>query len=223
MKMSWRKFLYILLGLSGLAILAAFYLMHLLRAVPELYAQELNRPTSAHSEPVQELLDAVDDIQKDLRLGHDLDYEVTQDQINAWLATQLKGNSRVSLPAGIENPRVIIKDVTQTIYFTIVGARFRSAISIDLSTKLADEQNAVELKIESIRAGDLPIRLKRVFDEIESAMYRSGIDFKWKQGSERTVAIVRIPSKVRVKRERELQIAELDFQTGSVHVTAEVD
>ena len=127
------------------------------------------------------------------------------------------------MPAGIENPRLILGTKRQTVYFTIVGSRFRSAISIQLSCKLSDEVNAVELKIESIHAGSLPIRLKRVFDEIESAMERSGVDFKWKPGTERTVAIVRIPSKVRVKRERELQVTNLEFQSGSVHVTAEVD
>jgi len=223
MKMSWRKFFYILLGLGVLVILVALYILHLIRAVPEAYDKELRRPASAYSEPVQELMDAVDDIEKDLRLGYDLDYRLTQEQINGWLATQLKGNSRVSLPAGIESPRLILGTKRQTVYFTIVGSKFRSAISIQLSCKLAAEPNAVELKIESIHAGSLPIRLKRVFDEIESAMERSGVDFKWKPGTDRTVAIVRIPSRVRVKRERELQITDLEFQSGSVRVTAEVD
>ena len=54
-------------------------------------------------------------------------------------------------------------------------------------------------------------------------MTRSGVNFKWKAGTERTVAIIHIPTKVRIKRERELLITELDFQTGSIHVTAEVD
>ena len=111
----------------------------------------------------------------------------------------------------------------QTIYFTIVRPRFHSVISLQLEARLADQPNAIELKIESVHAGSLPIRLKRIFDEIESAMIRSGVDFKWKAGTERTVAIIHIPSKVRIKRERELQLTELDFQTGSVHVTAEVD
>lgn len=223
MKMSWRKCFYILLGLGVLVILGALYLLHLIQTVPEAYEQELNRPVSVHSKPVQTLLDTADDVRKDLRLGYDLDYEITQDQINAWLATQLKGNPRVSLPSGIENPRVILRDMTQTIYFTIVGSTFRSVISIELSTKLAEEQNVIELKIQSIHAGNLLIRLKRVFDEIESAMAQSGIDFRWKPGTDRTVAVVRIPSKVRVKRERELQIEELDFRVGSVRVTAVVD
>lgn len=223
MKMSWRKFFYILLGLGVLVILVALYILHLIRAIPEEYGKELRRPPSAYSEPVQELMDTVDDIEKDLRLGYDLNYRLTQEQINGWLATQLKGNSRVSLPSGIESPRLILGTKRQTVYFTIVGSKFQSAISIQLSCTLTDQPNTVELKIESIHAGSLPIRLKRVFDEIESAMERSGVDFKWKPGTERTVANVRIPSRVRVKRERELQITDLDFHAGSVHVTAEVD
>ena len=58
MKMSWRKFFYILLGLGVLVILVALYILHLIRTVPEAYDKELRRPDSIHVEPVQELLDA---------------------------------------------------------------------------------------------------------------------------------------------------------------------
>ena len=223
MKISWRKFFYILLGFGSLVVLVALYLMFLIRAVPAIYEKELKRPLATYNEPVQEFLEAVDDIEENLRLGDDFDYEVTQEQINGWLATQLKGNSRVSLPSGIESPRVLLEGKSQMIYFTIVRPRFRAAISLKLETKLSDQPNTIELKIQSIHAGSLPIRLKRIFDEIESAMIRSGVDFKWKAGTERSVAIIHIPSKVRIKRERELQITELDFQPGSVHITVEVD
>ncbi|MDB4862923.1 hypothetical protein OAI33_06515 [Pirellulaceae bacterium] len=223
MKMSWRKVFYILLSFGALVVFAALYLKSLIQAVPVIYEKELKRPLSTYDEPLQAFLEVVDDIEHNLHHGDDLDYEVTQEQLNGWLATQLKGNSRVSVPSGIESPRVILEGKSQTIYFTIVRPRFHSVISLQLETRLADQPNAIELKIESVHAGSLPIRLKRIFDEIESAMIRSGVDFKWKAGTERTVAIIHIPSKVRTKRERELQITALEFQTGSVRVTAEVD
>lgn len=223
MKMSWRKVFYILLGFGALVVVAALYLMSLIQAVPVIYEKELKHPLSTYDEPLQQFLEVVDDIKTNLHLGDDLDCEVTQEQLNGWLATQLKGNSRVSVPSGIESPRVILEGKSQTIYFTIVRPRFHSVISLKLETRLADQPNAIELKIQSVHAGSLPIRLKRVFDEIESAMTRSGVNFKWKAGTERTVAIIHIPTKVRIKRERELLITELDFQTGSIHVTAEVD
>ena len=62
MKMSWRKCFYILLGLGVLVILGALYLLHLIQTVPEAYEQELNRPVSVHSKPVQTLLDTADDV-----------------------------------------------------------------------------------------------------------------------------------------------------------------
>ena len=120
MKMSWRKFFYILLGFGVLVVLVALYLMFLIRTVPAIYEKELKRPLSTYNEPVQEFLEAVDDIEENLRLGDDFDYEVTQEQINGWLATQLKGNSRVSLPSGIESPRLLLEGKSQMIYFTIV-------------------------------------------------------------------------------------------------------
>ena len=54
-------------------------------------------------------------------------------------------------------------------------------------------------------------------------MARSGVDFKWKAGTDRTVGIVRIPTEVRVKRDRQLTVTGLEFGKGKVRVTAEVD
>ena len=62
-----------------------------------------------------------------------------------------------------------------------------------------------------------------MFDEIESAMARSGVDFKWKPGTDRTVAIVRIPTVVRIKRERELDITSLEFLKEKVRVQVAID
>ncbi len=223
MKFTWRKFFYLFIALGSVVILVASYLMYLIRAVPESYEKELSRPPVVHQEPVQELLEKVDDIHEDIRFGADLDYEFTQDQLNAWLATQLTSSSEIALPSGIENPRVVLRPRQQTLYFTLEASKFSSAISIELGMKLAEQPNAVELKLQSIHAGKLPISLKRVFDEIESAMDRSGVNFQWKPGTDRTVAIVQIPSKVRVKRERELTVTALEFLQGKVRVTAEVD
>ena len=89
MKMSWRKVFYILLGFGALVVLAASYLMSLIQAVPAIYEKELKRPLSTYDEPLQEFLEVVDNIQDNLHLGDDLDYEVTQEQLNGWLATQL--------------------------------------------------------------------------------------------------------------------------------------
>ena len=223
MKMTWKKFFYILLGLAVLVLLGFLYILYLVNAVPQKYGQELKIPPSMHQQSAQELLDTVDDIKESIRWGDDLNYEITQQQINGWLATQLNGNPHVSLPDGIRNPRILIDQPQQTLYFTLERSRFTSAISIQLTIKLAEQPNTIEIKLNSLHAGNLPIRIKRVFDEIESAMARSGVDFKWKPGTDRTVAIVRIPTVVRIKRERELDITSLEFLKEKVRVQVAID
>ena len=117
MKMSWRKVFYILLSFGALVVFAALYLKSLIQAVPVIYEKELKRPLSTYDEPLQAFLEVVDDIEHNLYHGDDLDYEVTQEQLNGWLATQLKGNSRVSVPSGIESPRVILEGKSQEYTF----------------------------------------------------------------------------------------------------------
>ena len=165
----------------------------------------------------------MDDIKEDIRWGDDLNYEITQQQINGWLATQLNGNLHVSLPEGIRNPRILIDQLQQTLFFTLERSRFTSVISIQLTIGLSEQPNTIEIKLNSLHAGNLPIRIKRVFDEVESAMARSGVDFKWKPGTDRTVAIVRIPTVVRIKRERELDITSLEFLKEKVRVQVAID
>ncbi|MBK95389.1 MAG: hypothetical protein CMJ79_06685 [Planctomycetaceae bacterium] len=222
-KMTWRKFFYILLGLAMLLVLGALYILYLVRSVPERYYNELQRPPYVHQDPVEELLEVAEQVQSDIRFGDDLDFEITEKQINGWLATNLESNPSVSLPAGIKKPRLFLDDQGQQLFFTIERSRFSSAISIHLTVHLTTEPNVVEVRLKDIRAGSLPIRIKRVFDEIESAMARSGVDFKWKAGTDRTVGIVRIPTEVRVKRDRQLTVTGLEFGKGKVRVTAEVD
>ena len=123
-----------------------------------------------HQQPAQELLDTVDDIKENIRWGDDLNYEITQQQINGWLATQLNGNPHVSLPDGIRNPRIrsaatdaLLYSRTITIYF---GHFHTTHDQVGRTTE------HIEIKLSSLH-GNLPIRIKRVFDEIESAMARS--------------------------------------------------
>ena len=97
-------------------------------------------------------------------------------------------------------------------------------ISIVVQIKLGDDPNTVEIRIVNVHAGSLSIRMKRVFDEIESAMARQGVDFQWKPGTNREVAVVTIPSQVRRKnKQKNISVSELSIGGDVVEVTADLD
>ena len=78
------------------------YILYLVNAVPQ-YAQELKIPHQSINNPLRSYWIPSMTL-KNIRWGDDLNYEITQQQINGWLATQLNGNPHVSLPDGARNP-----------------------------------------------------------------------------------------------------------------------
>ena len=112
----------------------------------------------------------------------------------------------------------------QTLYFTIERSRFTVVISIVVQIELGDDPNTLEIRVVSVHAGSLPIRMKRAFDEIESAMARQGVAFQWKPGTNREVAVVTIPSQVRIKnKQKNISVSEVSIGDSVVEVTANLD
>ena len=62
-----------------------------------------------------------------------------------------------------------------------------------MNVNLSTDMQQLKFAIKEIHAGSLPVAIKRVFDELESAMERSSIQFSWVPGSDRREAVVEIP------------------------------
>jgi len=220
----WRRILHIVLAVSVLILLCCVLILWLLQTVPRSYQTALSVEHQVHQPHLAALQETVDNIKDDIWHRDKLVFEVHEQQINAWLATELGPQSSRSLPEGIRDPRIELGKQQQTLFFTIERSRFTVVISIVVHLELGDNPNTVEVRIVSAHAGSLPIRMKRAFDEIESAMARQGVDFQWKPGTNREVAIVTIPNQVRIKNKRKnISVSELSIGDGVVEVTADLD
>ena len=223
-KKRWQRILHILLAVSVLILLACLLILWLLQSVPLNYQTALAVENEVHQPHLAALQETVDNIKDDIWHRDKLVFEVSEQQINAWLATQLGPQSSRGLPEGIKQPRIELGKQQQSLYFTIERPRFTVVISIVVQIQLGEDPNTVEIRIVSVHAGSLPVRMKRAFDEIESAMARQGVDFQWKPGTNREVAVVTIPSQVRVKdKQKNISVSELSIDDDVVKVTAELD
>ncbi len=223
-KKRWQRILHILLAVSVLILLACLLILWLLQTVPLNYQTALAVENEVHQPHLVALQKTVDNIKDDIWHRNKLVFEVSEQQINAWLATQLGPQSSRALPEGIKQPRIELGKQQQSLYFTIERPRFTVVISIVVQIQLGEDPNTVEIRIVSVHAGSLPVRMKRAFDEIESAMARQGVDFQWKPGTNREVAVVTIPSQVRVKdKQKNISVSELSIDDDVVEVTAELD
>ena len=223
-KKRWRRILHILLAVSVLILLACLLILWLLQTVPLNYQTALAVENEVQQPHLVALQETVDNIKDDIWHRDKLVLEVSEQQINAWLATELGPQSSRALPEGIKQPRIKLGKHQQTLYFKIERPRFTVVISIVVRIELGDDPNTIEIHIVSVHAGSIPVRMKRAFDEIESAMARQGVDFQWKLGTNREVAVVTIPSQVRIKnKQKNISVSELSIDDDVVEVTADLD
>ena len=213
-----------MLAVSVLILLACLSILWLLQTVPLSYQTALAVEKEKHQPHLVALQETVDNIKGDIWHRDQLVFEVSEQQINAWLATELGPQSSRALPEGIKQLRIELEKQQQRLYFTIERSRFTAVISIVVQIELGDDPNTVEISIVSVHAGSLPIRLKRAFDEIESTMAHQGVDFQWKPGTNREVAVVTIPNQVRIKnKQKNISVSELSIGDGYVEVTSDLD
>ena len=213
-----------MLAVSVLILLACLSILWLLQTVPLSYQTALAVEKETHQPHLVALQETVDNIKGDIWHRDQLVFEVSEQQINAWLATELGPQSSRALPEGIKQLRIELGKQQQRLYFTIERSRFTAVISIVVQIELGDDPNTVEISIVSVHAGSLPIRLKRVFDEIESTMAHQDVDFQWKPGTNREVAVVTIPNQVRIKnKQKNISVSELSIGDGYVEVTSDLD
>ncbi|MFP6586645.1 MAG: hypothetical protein VB814_03305 [Pirellulaceae bacterium] len=223
-KKRWRRILHILLVVSVLILLACLLILWLLQTVPQNYQTALAVENEVHQPHLVALQETVDNIKDDIWHRDKLVLEVSEQQINAWLATELRPQSSRALPEGIKQPRIELGKHQQTLYFKIERPRFTVVISIVVRIELGADPNTIEIRIVSVHAGSIPVRMKRAFDEIESAMARQGVDFQWKAGTNREVAVVTIPSQVRIKnKQKNISVSELSIDDDVVEVTVDLD
>ena len=223
-KKRWRRIVHILLAVSVLILLACLSILWLLQTVPLSYQTALAVEKETHQPHLVALQETVDNIKGDIWHRDQLVFEVSEQQINAWLATELGPQSSRALPEGIKQLRIELEKQQQRLYFTIERSRFTAVISIVVQIELGDDPNTVVISIVSVHAGSLPIRLKRAFDEIESTMAHQGVDFQWKPGTNREVAVVTIPNQVRIKnKQKNISVSELSIGDGYVEVTSDLD
>ena len=223
-KKRWRRIVHILLAVSVLILLACLLILWLLQTVPLSYQTALAVEKETHQPHLVALQETVDNIKGDIWHRDQLVFKVSEQQINAWLTMELGPQSSRALPEGIKQPRIELGKQQQRLYFTIERSRFTAVISIVVQIELGDDPNTVEISIVSVHAGSLPIRLKRVFDEIESTMAHQDVDFQWKPGTNREVAVVTIPNQVRIKnKQKNISVSELSIGDGFVEVTSDLD
>jgi hypothetical protein len=96
------------------------------------------------------------------------------------------------LPDGVSDPRVVFDEDRIRLAFRLRQSLLSTVISMDMRVWLArNEPNTVAVRLESFRAGVLPIAAHWLLERLSEAGRQNGIDVNWYRHEGYPVALLR--------------------------------
>jgi hypothetical protein len=138
----------------------------------------------------------------------------TDQEVNAWLAEDLVTHFADALPPEVSEPRVLFELNRITLAFQLRQRGVQSVITVVARPRIP-EGNTVELTLEKIRAGILPVPADQILDRIiEYARYH-GVDVQWSRHAGYPVVVMRYTPNV----EREdVRLEEVETLSGQIRL-----
>ena len=114
----------------------------------------------------------------------------TDQEVNAWLAENLVAHFAGQLPPEVHEPRVVFEVDRVTLAFQLDQGAISSVITVVARPRVT-EANVLELTLEKIRAGLLPLPAEKILDRITAHARDRGLDATWRRVDDLPVAVVR--------------------------------
>lgn len=219
MHKSSKRLLWIALGLGVLASTLVVGTWLCLTYQPSYYRDIVLLPREQRAGKAKKF------VAQSLQLRNDICNEptweavFTDQEVNAWLAEDLVTHFADQLPPEVNEPRVLFELNRITLAFLLKQGAVQSVITVVARPRVPGG-NTVELTLEKIRAGILPVPADNVLDRIiEYARYH-GVDAEWTRKDGYPVVLMRYTPNV----EREdVQLEELRIRAGQIRLAGHSD
>lgn len=201
-----------------LLLLASVVLLALWRAsqvVPDFYASAVNQDPAeqraASDAMIQKTTLLISDVQKPGRW----ETLVTEEELNAWLAVDLKENHPEALPPEFTEPRIAVDPGGLRLACRNRQTPVETVLSVACDVYLA-EPGVLAVRVRQVRAGAVPLPLTGILDQIRDLGNRHGFAIQWQQAEGDPVALVRVIPVV--KDNRPVVIDRLEIAEGEIYV-----
>jgi hypothetical protein len=205
-----------LILLSTVAGGVALLLYSASRHEPQFYQQALRVEPELQREAGDELEKGVLQLHNTARTEGRWEAVFTEAQINGWLAADLPEKFPHLLPAGTDQPRVSIDPQRIKIACRYQRGSVNTVISFDLTVDLTSETNTLAVRVSKVRAGALPVPLKRFLAPITKASANSDITLRWGQADGDPVALVTVPHQHEDYSHREIYLETIEIRDGEI-------
>lgn len=216
MRIRVRLIIVTLLLLAGLTGGGTFVLYSAARHEPQFYQQALRIEPELQREAGDALEQSVLELHNTARAEGRWEAVFTEAQINGWLAADLPEKFPHMLPKGTEQPRVSIDPQRIKIACRYHHGKVNTVISFDLHVNLTTEPNTLAVRVSKVRAGALPVPLKRFLAPITKAGADSDIALRWSQVDGDPVALVTVPHQHEDYSHREIHLETVEMRDGEI-------
>lgn len=172
-------------GLAGWAYYAS-------QQVPDFYRQALAQPPADQEQKSDAFLTEATELYNELRRHGRWEALFTAEEVNCWLAVDLARNHARSLPPGVSEPRVAFTDGGVVLACRYESPSISTVLSLHVDAYLA-EDNVLALRFRKARAGNLPLPMAEVLDNLSREAAKHNVPVRWLQADSDPVALISMP------------------------------
>jgi hypothetical protein len=143
----------------------------------------------------------------------------TDQEVNAWLAEDLVTHFADQLPPEVNEPRVLFELDRVILAFQLRQGAVESVITV-VARPRVPEGNTIELTLEKIRAGILPVPADQVLDRIIEYARCHGIDVERTRRDGYPVVVMRYTPNIQ---REDVRLEELQIRAGQIRLAGRSD
>ena len=193
------------------------------RHVPEFYERALAAKPEVQKAAGQKFEQQALALHNQVRHEGRWEARFTQDEINGWLAAELPVKFPKALPRGVSDPRIALDGTQVQLAVRYERGDTKAVVSLSGQVQLTEAPNELAVRIDSVRAGALPLPLAQFKEDIARRASRAGVPLRWTETEGVPVALLRLPLDPREFRGKHLVVEELTLTPGELIVAGRTE
>jgi len=215
MSRRFRLFLGIIGGFVAFIAVVLLGVYLAARQVPEFYSTAMDIPPAKLEEASDRMLQQATALVGAVKQKGDWKALFTAEQINGWLAVDLKKNHPDTLPPTLRDPRVAIEPTQITLACRVEREGTGSVLSLTVQPYVP-EPNVVALRIVKARVGLLPVPLQPVLDRFSQAARAMQLHLEWRRSQGDPVAMISLPANAEA--DQIMKVETLRLGDGEIYI-----
>jgi hypothetical protein len=213
----------VLLALTAAVAVSLVSMYRASRHVPEFYERALAARPEVQKAAGQKFEQQALALHNQVRHEGRWEARFTQDEINGWLAAELPVKFPKALPRGVSDPRIALEETQVHLAVRYERRDTKAVVSLSGRVQLTEEPNELAVRIDTVRAGALPLPFAQFKDEIAGRAARAGVPLRWTETEGVPVALLRLPLDPRDFKGKHLVVEELKLSEGELIVAGRTE